>query len=376
MIPADAQRPIDGRSKAGKTAKENSVVNQSLIRKAPFLDMTDLYTKPGSADEVIKSLAEHPEAQALFAAEIAYSRGQIDKVYEQAQYLLSAHSGFYAVNAGGMLLALAAMWKGNIHLYRNAKIHIAEAPANTDTDRDIMSLSLACVNSAVRDLSSYPEWFQRGQFEYLHPDSHAAAKVFYVKYLLVFAQEMAKGEFSLPDVTGMGLMKNIPYITEPLISRVVAEKLVVPEIYLRLLVAIAYHQIGDDASAIKHIDKAIALALPDNLLGILAEHRRNFDTLLDDRLRLADEKAFDRFKALHKGLLEGWTKLHNSLLSRSVSSALTVREREIARLAAFGISNSEIAGRLYMSVDSVKKSIFRIMNKTGATKREELGAYV
>ncbi len=376
MIPADAHRPIDGRSKAGKAAKENLVLSQPLIRKSPFLDMTDLYTKPGSADEVIKFLADHPEAQALFTAEIAYSRGEIDKVYEHAQFFLNSHSGFYAVNAGGMLLALAAMWRGDINLYREAKVHITEAPAKNDTDRDIMALSLACIDSAVRDLSNYPEWFQRGQFEYLHPDSHAAAKVFYVKYLLVLAQEMAKGEFNLPDVTGMGLMKNIPYITEPLIARVVAEKLVIPEIYLRLLVAVAYHQIGDDASAIKHIDKAIALALPDNLLGILAEHRRNFDALLDDRLRLADEKAFACFKELHKGLLEGWTKLHNSLLSRSVSNALTIREREIARLAAFGISNSEIAERLYMSVNSVKKAIFRIMNKTGATKREELGAYV
>ncbi len=376
MIPADAERPVDGRSKAGKAAKQAQQNSLPLIRKAPFLDMTDLYTKPGSADEVIKSLAEHPEAQALFAAEIAYSRGEIDKVYEQAQYLLSAHSGFYAVNAGGMLLALAAMWKGDIQLYRNAKIHIAEAPANTDTDRDIMALSLACVNSAVRDLSNYPEWFQRGQFEYLHPDSHAAAKVFYVKYLLVFAQEMAKGEFSLPDVTGMGLMKSIPYITEPLISRVVAEKLVIPEIYLRLLVAVAYHQMGDEASAIKHVDKAIALALPDDLLGILAEHRRQFDYLLDDRLELADPSACKRYKALHKGLLEGWTKLHNSLLSKSVLGALTIRQREIARLAAFGYSNAEIGTRLHISEAAAKKSVYEAMNKAGVDKREELGAFV
>ncbi len=376
MIPDDAQRPIDGRSKAGKAAKENPALHQPLIRKAPFLDMTNLYTIPGSADAVIASLADHPEAQALFAAEIAYSRGEIDKVYEKAQYLLSARSGFYAVNAGGMLLALAAMWKGDIRLYRSAKVHIVEAPAKTETDRDIMSLSLACVDSAVRDLSSYPEWFKRGQFEYLHPDSHAAAKVFYIKYLLVFAQEMAKGRFKLPDVTGMGLMKSIPYITEPLISRVVAEKLVIPEIYLRLLVAIAYHQFGDEASAIKHIDKAIALALPDGLLGILAEHRRQFDYLLDDRLELADPSACKQYKVLHKGLLEGWTKLHNSLLSKSVLGALTIRQREIARLAAFGYTNAEIGERLHISEAAAKKAVYEAMNKAGVDKREELGAFV
>lgn len=376
MIPADAVRPLDGRRKAGKAEKDITEVHQPLIRKSPFLNMTNLYTVPGSADKVIESLTDYPEAQTLFAAEIAYSRGEIDKVYEQTHYLLSAHSGFWAVNAGGMLLALAAMWKGDIHLYRSAKVHITEAPAKSDTDRDIMSLSLACIDSAVRDLSSYPEWFQRGQFEYLHPDSHAAAKVFYVKYLLVYAQEMAKGELKLPDVTGMGLMKSIPYITEPLISRVVAEKLIVPEIYLRLLVAVAYHQIGDEASAIRHVDKAIAIALPDGLLGILAEHRRQFDYLLDDRLELADPVACKKYKELHKGLIEGWTKLHNSLLSKSVLGALSIRQREIARLAAFGYSNAEIGARLHISESAAKKAVYEAMNKAGVDKREELGAFV
>ena len=74
--------------------------------------------------------------------------------------------------------------------------------------------------------------------------------------------------------------------------------------------------------------------------------------------------------------MEGWTKLHNSLLSKSVSRALTIREREIARLAAFGLSNSEISRQLHISVDSVKKAVYDAMNKTGVDKREKLGAFV
>ncbi|MBQ9750754.1 MAG: helix-turn-helix domain-containing protein, partial [Clostridia bacterium] len=116
MIPDDAPKPVDTRYKEQKKMLED-LPTLPMPRKAPFLDMTDLYTKPGSADEVIESLADHPEAQALFAAEIAYSRGEIGKVMEHAQYFLKAKSGFYAVNAGGMLLALAAMWRGDILLW-------------------------------------------------------------------------------------------------------------------------------------------------------------------------------------------------------------------------------------------------------------------
>ncbi len=377
MIPKEAPRPTDRRT---KEAREEMRVGENktspMPRKAPFLDMTDLYTVPGSAEECIATLADYPEAQALFAAEIAYSRGEIDKVYMYAQHFLANRSDFYAVNAGGMLLALAAMWKGDIHLYREAKVHVCEAPAVSEDDRSIMALSLACVDSAVRDISNYPKWFTLGKFGHLPPDAHPAARVFYIKYLLVFAQDMAKSQFKLPDVTGLGLMKSIPYIVEPMITQAAVDKTVIPEIYLRLLVAVAYHQCGDEESAIEHVDKAIALALPDRLLGILAEHRRQLDYLLDDRLMLADPQACRRYKELHKGLLDGWTMLHNSLLSKSVSRALTIKEREIARLAAFGLTNAQIAKQLHITVDSVKQAIYDAMNKTGVNERESLGAFV
>ncbi len=370
MIPENAEYP----QRVKKRAQQNNVL--PMPRKSPFLNMTDLYTKEGNAEECIKNLSNNPEAQALFSAEIAYCRGKIDKVIEHASEFLRSHSGFYAVNAGGMLLALAAMWKGDISLYRQAKIHICNAPWKTPEDKQIMQLSLACIDSAVRDLSDYPDWFRKGQFEHLHPDSHPAAKVFYIKYFIIAAQEQAKGIIKLPDVTGMGLMRVIPYIAEPLISRVVAEKLVIPEIYLRLLVAIAYHQLGEDESAIIHIDRAIDLALPDRLFGILAEHRRNLDNLLDDRLLLKDAKALANLKELHKELLQGFTKLHNSLFSKNISNALSVRQREMCRLAAFGLPDKEIAIRMRVEPSHVKKELFMIMNKTGAANRKELGAYV
>ena len=145
---------------------------------------------------------------------------------------------------------------------------------------------------------------------------------------------------------------------------------------MRLLVGIAYHQLGEDESAIIHIDKAIDLALPDRLLGILAEHRRDLDNLLDDRLALKDEKALVKLKELHKGLTQGWTKLHNALLGKNVSNALTVRQREMCRFAAFGLSDKEIAARMKVEPSHVKKELFLIMNKTGAQNRKKLGAYV
>ena len=49
MIPKNAQKPVDGRTKTGRT-----LINQDmpLPRKTPFLYMTDLYHTPGTADSV------------------------------------------------------------------------------------------------------------------------------------------------------------------------------------------------------------------------------------------------------------------------------------------------------------------------------------
>lgn len=53
---------------------------------------------------------------------------------------------------------------------------------------------------------------------------------------------------------------------------------------------------------------------------------------------------------------------------------LTRREREIAVLAARGLTNQQIADRLIVSVRTVEGHLYRIGNKLGITNRRELAA--
>ncbi len=376
IIPADAVRPVDGRSKAGKVAKEESAHFCPLVRKTPFLDMTDLYREPGTADQCIEALVYHSEAQALFAAEIAYSRGEIDKVYENAQYFLDHHTGLYATISGAMLLSLSAMWKGDVQLWFQAKKHLFEAPCKDALDRDIVALSMAAMDSAIRDTRDFPEWFVRGCFDNLHRDAHPAARVYYIKHLLIYAQELAMGHMELEGIKGIGLMRMLPFIMEPMISQMVADRIVMAEIYLRILCAIAYHQCGDDVRAANHLDRAIRLCLADGLYGPLVEHRNQLGLFLDDRLSMIDPEAVKIVKVLHKQLHVGWTKLHNTVLQRTVQVSLTNREREVARLAVFGLTDQQIAAQLYISESAVKSSLRNAKNKAGVFSRADLAAYI
>ena len=371
MIPETAQKPIDGRT---KLSKENKVLllekNMPLPRKTPFLHMTDLYSAAGTAEKSIAALGENHEAQTLLEAEIAYSKGDIEKVYDNAYYLLHKHSGFYAVISAGMLLALCAIWRGDLNMWRQAKIHIAEAPAQSEADRDIMSFSITAIDSILYDASSFPEWFKLGRFEPLHKDALPAAKVFYAKYLYAVGYGIATKQYELQGVQGLSLFTMLPNTIEPMISQAVADNSIIAEIYLRMTCAAIYRNSGNNEQAIYHIDRAIALALPDKLFGILAEYGRTLDSLLEQRISKTDEEAWEKVRDLYRIYFAGWTKLSGSVRGKKLATTLSLKEREVAKLAAFGFKNSQIAQTLNMSISAVKQAITNVSNKTGMTREE------
>ena len=365
MIPKNAQRPVDGRSKAGRDQKDLGEGDMPMPRKTPFLYMTDLYNTPGTADEMALALDNHHEARVLFEAEVAYSRGQIDKVYDSANYLLNKHSGFYAVISAGMLLAMCAIWKGDIHMWRKAKIHISEAPAKNDYDRDAMQLAISAVDSMIYNVESFPDWFKIGCFEPLHKDSYPAANVYYGKFLYAVGYAVATEALKLDGAQGLYVMSSIPYTLEPLICWANANNSVMAEIYLRMTCATVYHNCGNDAQAIRHLDRAIALALPDKLYGTLAEYCRVLDNLVERRLSAVDPEAWVEVNGLYKTYNQGWSKLSGTVRGKNIITTLSAKEREVAKLAAFGMSNQQIADKMHLSLSVVKQAIRVVSEKSG-----------
>ncbi|MBQ4153850.1 MAG: hypothetical protein IJE01_01455 [Clostridia bacterium] len=371
MIPKTAQKPIDGRTKASKNNIDSLLEkNMPMPRKTPFLHMTDLYSVAGNAEKSISALEGNPEAQILLGAEIAYSKGNIEKVYDSAYYLLHKHSGFYAVISAGMLLGLCAIWRGDLNMWRQAKIHIAEAPAKSEADRDIMAFSITAIDSILYDVSSFPEWFKLGRFEPLHKDALPAAKVFYAKYLYAVGYGLATKQFELQGVQGLSLLTIIPNTIEPMISQAVADNSIIAEIYLRMTCAAIYHTGGNREQAIYHIDRALALALPDQLFGILAEYGRTLDSLLEQRISRVDADAWHKVRDLYNIYMAGWTKLSGSVRGKNLATTLSPKEREVAKLAAFGFKNSQIAESLNMSISAVKQAVTNISNKTGMSRED------
>ena len=364
MIPSTAVLP--------SSAKKDEEPHLPMPRKSPFLDMTDLYNEVGKADECAEMLVNNPEAYVLFKAQIAYRRGEMAQVYKHARYFLDSHSGFYAILGAGMLLASVAIWSGDQNIWYEAKKHICEAPCKTEQEREIISLTLAVIDSSIYDNKDYPEWFVVGDFEKLPPESHPAAKVFYVKQIYMSAFEVALRDNKIPDMQGLTMMKMMPRVIEPLISQAIVDKTIIPEIYLRMSCAVSYHNTGDNERAIAHIDRAIALALPDKLYGILSEYVRHFGGLLEERIEAADSSAAERIREMSAVYSRSWARLASQIRNKSIASNLTPKEHEIAKLSAFGFSTKDIANLLCISESTVKQTIVRVINKTGIQEKDEI----
>jgi len=58
-----------------------------------LLDMTNLYNEAGSAEKCAEMLVNRPEAHALFEAQLAYRRGEIDKVYDLLRHATNKQEG-------------------------------------------------------------------------------------------------------------------------------------------------------------------------------------------------------------------------------------------------------------------------------------------
>ena len=113
--------------------------------------------------------------------------------------------------------------------------------------------------------------------------------------------------------------------------------------------------------------------LPDRLYGFLAEYCRTLGPLLERRLEVIAPEARDAVKLLYKTYSSGWTKLSGSVRGKTLATTLSVREREVAKLAAFGMQNSDIAEKLHMSLSGVKQAVRIVSEKTGM-RRDEFAA--
>jgi len=86
-----------------------------------------------------------------------------------------------------------------------------------------------------------------------------------------------------------------------------------------------------------------------------------------------DEAAWNEVNRLFKIYVENWSTLNSRITGRQIIANLSRQNRDVARLAAFKLSDAEIAERMNMSISGVKQAI-RIIKQKSGLNREDFAA--
>lgn len=371
MIPENTSRPTDRRTKAGQ--KEKAYVPEwEMPKRTPLLFTSDLYRVPGTAQQCLDRLSGQPEAAALFEAWLRFCQGDAESAVELARPLISRTSGFYGTLGVGCLLCACALWLGDMALFRTGREHMLNVPCEDPQKAEIRDYWISVNDAGLLDGFSYVDWPQLNVFDRIPEDSVPAVCFYYAKYIHRTAKNLARGIIRFPDIERLGLCRVYPYMVEPIIARVQHIGCVQAELLIRLLCADIYYSLNDRENAVRHLDAALALAVPDRLYGAIAEFRVLYSDLFDERLALLDENAVREVKELQKKIAMNFTKMKD----RPPTALLTDREYEIAQFAALGMTNATIAKRLHLSQHTVKKAVSAVMDKLAVKKRSEIGLHI
>lgn len=157
-----------------------------------------------------------------------------------------------------------------------------------------------------------------------------------------------------------------------------------------VLQALVEHALGDTVCAQSALAHALTLAEPEGVVRPFLDEGEELRAMISDlqgRLDdyISDKSAVQRMQAFCTSLLAMFSGMRSSSPagakseiihppSKILIEPLTKRELEILQLAAEGLSNREIADKLYLSIGTVKVHLKHIFGKLDVSSRTQASA--
>ena len=145
------------------------------------------------------------------------------------------------------------------------------------------------------------------------------------------------------------------------------------QIEILILQALTYQAQGNNPRAVEILDQALAIAAPQEYTHIFIGEGKPMLQLLGRAKSSSNHpKYIDRLCSIYNQWRQATDIQHfGSAADDQLIEPLRPRELEVLQLIATGISNPEIAERLYISVNTVKTHITHIFRKLDVSRRTQ-----
>lgn len=149
------------------------------------------------------------------------------------------------------------------------------------------------------------------------------------------------------------------------------------QIYTHIYLAAANEKLFRREAALSALVQALDLAAPDGVAMPFVENADFLHPLLEELSRQGRwHPVMTRIRTLAKPYQQSLLHMTASSLANETRTILTERERQIAYLAADGMTNREIGAALRISENTVKTQLKRVFEKLGLASRAQLQTYL
>jgi len=348
LLPADAQKPRDPR--AAFTPSYPSYWPRLLLLDGDMMRLND-------ETQMLAHTKTDAEKKQL-AAEIAYMRGDYLAASRCLEGVREQDPSYLAATMISSAARISAGDTRSFHETRSILLRLCAGPAANSPGCLMAQLAWGALAISAFAPKMGASWLTGGVLASLPSASLPFALYLRGKALLALGRieellGMAEGALSLlPRGFGIG------------------------EAYLYIMLAHAYLYQNQMEKAREALMRAIDICLPKGFLSPFAE---NISSLLGLGERCLQETCPDQLQkvlSLHKTLSGSWLEVHNFLTREQIATILTRREYQVALSVAGGLSNQESAGRLGLSLSTLKGHLRSVYQKLNITSRKELKAFV
>jgi LuxR family maltose regulon positive regulatory protein len=135
-----------------------------------------------------------------------------------------------------------------------------------------------------------------------------------------------------------------------------------------VLEAVALHSVAGSAASTEPLERALELAEPESCIRPFLEASASLREPLSQLIRAGTPRRWLASEVL--AILEGRQQM-DGVPRAELLEALSQRECEVLRYLPTMLSNAEIAGELFVSVNTVKSHVKSIYRKLGAVRRQD-----
>jgi DNA-binding CsgD family transcriptional regulator len=356
LIPADAEKP-----KSVRTGEKSPQPPTSLSDFGEVIAATHILWPRDDPDRILEMVSDE-RLRVVPEMWFSYLRGDFEAIMRRFSALEPEGSVKLCACHAAIAAAIAL---GDYPLFQKVENYLKDVATTSANPAAAyyaeLGLANAYISAAAPDMAC--SWVKNGDFAPLPRAFRGTAAFIRARYF----QWKKNYEAMLAIVQTTAAL----YASE--------DGIALYDAYWDLLGAVAYYALGRNEEAEKSLLAAIRFNLRYGFITPLADMVHASVGLVEKLIKQEFPEYHDAVVAQARRTAPNWIAFHNRFTKESITQILSIRDYQIALLAARGVPNKQIAEQFHISPGTLNNRmqvIYELLFISGKSPKKELAKYV